>query len=181
MIMKKLITQAIKAMIIVTLLLSSSLLNAQNFTLSVQNLTQTAPNKLDFDVYLLNTNAAQPMELATIQLGFLLNSQIYTGGTLTATISNIGSGLNVSQQFTQSVNNVVSTLTGYPNQTLVRQAGKVPPGAGAGTIISTVAPGTLVTHFTLTSTVNFTASSTPNLTFTSTSSVAPLYATSISE
>ena len=179
--MKKLFTQWIKAIPILLMVLSFAVTNAQNFTLSVQNQTQTAPNKLDFDVYLLNTNSAQPFELATIQLGFQFNSNIYTGGTVTATINNAGSGLKASQQFVQSPNNVVSVLTGYPNQTLIRQAGKTPPGTGAGTIISTIAPGTLVTHFTITSTVNFTPNSTPNLTFTSTSSTSPLYATSISE
>jgi hypothetical protein len=181
MIMKKLISQWIKAITLVTLLLSVNIANGQNFTLSVRNLTQTAPNKLDFDVYLLNTNSAQPFELAGIQLGFLFNSLIYTGGTVTAAINNTGSGLNAGQQFIQSPNNVVSSLTGYPNQTLIRQAGRTPPGAGAGTIISTVAPGTLVTHFTITSTVNFTANSTSDFTFTSTSSVSPLYATVISQ
>ena len=182
MIMKNLITHWIKAITLFTLLLPATIANSQNFTLSVQNVSQTAPNKLDFDVYLLNTNAAQPFELASIQLGFLLNSLTYTGGTLTAAINNTGSGLVVAQQFAAlGTNNVSSTLTGYPNETLIRVPGRSPAGSGFGTIISAVAPGTLVTHFTLTSTVNFTAGSTPNLSFTSTSSLSPLYASVITE
>ncbi len=181
MIMKRLITQSIRILALLTFVLSPTISSGQNFTLSVQNVVQSAPNILDYDVYMVNTNSTQPFELATIQLGFLINSNIYTGGTITATINNTGSGLNASQQFIQSPNNVISILTGYPNQTLIRQAGRVPPGSGAGTILSTVAPGTLITHFTITSTVNFTANTTPDITFTSSSSTSPLYATSVSE
>lgn len=76
---------------------------------------------------------------------------------------------------------VVGTVAGYPNQTLIRLAAASPVSPGGGTIISTVSPGTLLTHFTLTSTVNFTTSSTPDITFTSSTAVTPLYATRVAE
>ena len=76
--------------------------NQNDFNIQVRNLTQPTDRTIEFDVYLLDTDAAQQFELGSIQLGFLLNSGIYSGGTLTATISNTGSGLNALQQFTAS-------------------------------------------------------------------------------
>jgi uncharacterized protein (TIGR02145 family) len=148
------------------------------FIISAQNLIQTAPNILEFDVYLLDLDASAPFELASVQLGFLLNSGIHPGGTLSANYTNNGSGLLTAQQFT-ALASVVSPIAGYPNQTLIRLAGKTPPGTGNGTIISTVSPGTLLTHFILTSSVPFANSSTANLTFTSNTVTIPLYATRV--
>lgn len=149
------------------------------YELSVQNLTQPTDRTIEFDVYLLDTDPLQPLELASVQLGFLLNSDIYTGGTLSAAISNTGSGLIPAQQFT-ALPGIVQSVQGYPNQTLLRLAGRVPPGAGNGTIISSTGNGTLLTHFILTSTVAWTPNSLASLVFTSSSAVNPLYATRIS-
>ena len=148
------------------------------FEISARNLVQTAPNVLEFDVYLLDVDASAPFELASVQLGFLLNSGICAGGTLSAQYDNSGSGLLPVQQFTASAS-VVQTLAGYPNQTLIRLVGKTPPGTGNGTIISATSPGTLLTHFILTSTVPFTGNSTPDMTFTSSTVTVPLYATKV--
>jgi hypothetical protein len=150
------------------------------FLLTAQNVQQTAPNKLEFDVYILDVNDATPFELASIQLGFLINSNIYTGGTLTASYNNTGSGLLPVQQFSHSAS-VVQVLAGYPNQTLIRMAGNAPPGTGNGTIISTTGPGTLITRFILTSSVPFSSSTLPNLTFTSNSVTTPLYGTKVAQ
>ena len=154
--------------------------NVSDFMLTVQNLTQPTDRTIEFDVYLLDTYPADVFELAYIQFGFLLNSDIYTGGTLTAAYDNTGSGLIPQQQFTAGPN-LVSAIAGYPGQTLIRQPGKVPPGAGNGTIISTTGLGTLITHYTLTSTVSWTTNSMLNMTFVSNSSVTPLYATRVAE
>lgn len=150
-----------------------------DYSISVLNLTQPTDRTIEFDVYMLDTDPIQPLELATVQLGFLLNSGIYTGGTLSAAISNTGSGLIASQQFT-AIPTVVSTVAGYPGQSLLRLAGRTPPGAGNGTIISSNGSGTLLTHFILTSTVPWTFNSTADLVFTSSAVVNPLYATRIS-
>ncbi|HLN19885.1 MAG TPA: T9SS type A sorting domain-containing protein [Bacteroidales bacterium] len=163
-----------------TLAITVNSILPSDYLLQVLNLTQPTNNTIEFDLYLKDTEPSIPMQLATIQLGFLLNSGIYTGGALTTSINNTGSGLNPSQQFTAAPS-VVTTLTGYPNQTLIRLAGSTPPGAGSGTIISTGGNGTLLTHFTLTSTVPWTPYSLANLTFTSSTALSPLYATRISE
>ncbi len=150
------------------------------FLLSARNLTQTAANKLEFDIYLLDTDPNQPFELASMQLGFLLNSGIYNGGTLSASYSNAGSGLNPAQQFTAQVS-ILTSVSGYPNQTLLRLAGRTPPGTGNGTIISTSGDGTLVTHFIITSSIPFNSSTTANLTFTPSTAATPLYGTKIAQ
>ncbi|MCU0456838.1 MAG: hypothetical protein MUE74_11100, partial [Bacteroidales bacterium] len=93
--MKKIISNWIKLAAIGVLLLTSSQLKSQveAFSLSVQNLVQTASNRLEFDVYLLDTDPGQTFELASMQLGFLFNSLIYTGGSVSVSYDNTGSGL----------------------------------------------------------------------------------------
>jgi hypothetical protein len=140
-----------RALAIAVMTLTGLTANAavEDFQLSVRNLQQTATNRLEFDVYLLDTDAGQPFELASCQLGFLINSLIYTGGSITVTIDNTGSGLNALQLF-GAVPSVVTTLSGYPNQTLIRLAAGSIVGPGSGTIISTTGNGTLLTHFIIT-------------------------------
>jgi len=128
----------IKAMALVVLLLITTGVNAaiEDFQLSVRNLQQTAPNRLEFDVYLLDTDPGQPFELASCQLGLLINSLIYTGGSLTVTVDNSGSELNLAQQFGTNAS-VVTSLAGYPNQTLIRLSPGAIVNSGSGTIIAT--------------------------------------------
>jgi hypothetical protein len=187
--MKKSLTKFILALFLLVFSLAPVWVNAQaryaplateDFTLTVMNMVQPTDHTLEFDVFLLDTDPGQTFELGSVQLGFLLNSAIYTGGTLSATINNTGSGLNAAQQFT-AIPSIASTVNGYPGLTLVRLAGRTPPGYGNGSIISAVSPGTLLTHFTITSTVPFTANSTANLTFTSSAATNPLYGTKLSQ
>jgi len=166
---------------VMLILLSGTNIRAdeRSFEISFKNLTQTASNVLEFDVYLLDTDPEQNFELDSCQIGFLINSLIYTGGTLSATIDNTNSGLNSAQQF--SANPILTTpLVGYPNQTLVRLDGRISPGAGNGTIISSNGNGTLLTHFVLTSTVDFTSNSTPDIVFNSSDATDPIYPTRVS-
>ena len=96
-----------------TIAITVNPLSSTDYLLQVLNLTQPTDNTIEFDVYLLDTEPSQALQLASVQLGFLLNSGIYSGGTVTAAISNTGSGLLASQQFTASPS-VVASLTGYP-------------------------------------------------------------------
>lgn len=153
---------------------------SDDFLLSARNMAQTSPNTLEFDVYLLNTNPSQPFELAGLQFGLFLNSSIYTGGVLTASYNNTGSGLIPLQQFSANTS-IVEFATGvYADHTLIRLASRMPVGYGNGSIISTADYGTLVTHFIITSSVPFTENSTANLTFLSNTVTVPLYATRVS-
>ena len=146
------------------------------FLLSVKNFKQTSNSKLEFDAYLQDTNPTLPFELASMQFGFLINSAIYAGGTLTVTIDNTNSGLNAIQKITASPN--AATKTG--SQTVIKLASGIVT-AGQGTIISTAVPGTLITHFIITSSVPFPSNITPDLIFTSSTSTTPLYATRVAE
>lgn len=170
--MKKLIP------IIIAFLLAGPLKAQVNFELSVRNMNQTALNILEFDVYLLDTDADKTLELASCQLGFLFDSRIYSGGSITAAMDNSGSGLNSLQKFSGTPG-VVTTLAGYPDLTLIRIAGRLPPGAGNGTIISASGYGTLLTHLILTGSVNFATGSRPGLTFTASTTVPPIYPTQL--
>ena len=57
----------------------------------------------------------RPFEFAALQMGLLLNSSIYGGGMLTVSYSNVGSGLDLDQQFAGSAD-IVGSLSGYPGQ-----------------------------------------------------------------
>ena len=88
---------------VMLILLSGTNIRAdeRSFEISFKNLTQTASNVLEFDVFLLDTDPEQNFELDSCQIGFLINSLIYTGGTLSATIDNTNSGLNSLSNFRQ--------------------------------------------------------------------------------
>lgn len=167
--------------LILFLFLGSSLLaQGGNFNITVRNLVQTANNKLEFDVFLINTNAGTPFELASCQLGFILNAGIFSGGTLAAAIDNSTSGLVPSQQFTATP--IVSTgLTGYPGKAIIKLAGKTPAGAGSGTIISSSGYGTILTHFILTANMDFVGNTTPDISFTPSTAVNPSYPTRVNQ
>ncbi len=177
--MKKRLLYFIRAILLLAFLVPTQVMMAQ-FTISMRNFSQTATNKLEFDVYLLDTDPTLPFELGTCQLGFLFDSDITNGGTISIAIDNTGSGLNASQVFTALPSTVIGP-TGFPDQTLVRLAGRTPPGAGNGTIISSTAPGTKLTHFIITNTAIFTPGSTPDFIFCSSSVLNPLYPTRVSE
>ncbi len=169
----------LRGLIILFFFISGTFLHAQSqsFRLSVQNIVQPDTRTLEFDVFLQNTDRSQSFELASCQFGFLMNSLVYTGGNLSAKIDNTGSGLNDNQQFT--VKPVVENkLSGYPDRTLVRLAA-TPKVSNQGTIISTIAPGTLLTHFILTSSVDFKVNSTPDLIFISNDASSPLFPTKV--
>jgi len=185
--MKKLFINSIKALTFIILLFSISNLNAERkirfaplaidgFTLNVQNMVQTANNKFEFDAYLLDTDPSLSFELASMQFGFLINSSIYTGGTLTVTIDNTNSGLNSLQKFT-AIPNATTTIG---TQTVIKLVSGILT-TGQGTIISSVAPGTLITHFIVKSSVPFPANAMPNLTFTTSATMNPSYATRVAE
>jgi hypothetical protein len=179
--------QILRAISLMAVMLSCNPANAQvkrapddlfEFSVDVESVAQTAPNKLEFDVYLWSFFNLDPFELAYFQFGWFINSGICNGGTLSLTYSNANSGLLPIQQLNEAPI-VVNSVPGYPGLTLLEQPGRTPPGAGNGTVISSPYPGTLMAHYILTSSVPFTAGSRPNLIFTESSSISPVYPTHI--
>jgi hypothetical protein len=180
--MKSLINSKTGAMLLVLMALSGTTAwaDVDDFVLSVRDVTQPTANTIEFNLWLLDTDNTQTFEFAALQMGLLVNSSIYGTGTLTVSYSNTGSGLDAAQQFAGSID-VVSPLTGYDGKTLIRLMANsippVPPGAGTGTVISSVGDGTLMAHFTIESSISFTPNSRAGLEFCSGTAVSPLWPT----
>jgi len=147
------------------------------FKLSIGNVAQTTERILEFDIYLLDSMDDLDFELASFQAGILLNSTIYSGGTISASLISGSSTLNSAE--TPITIDFVNTLRTNPGQSLIRLAGRSAPGKGKGTILSETDPGNCVIHIRLTSSVPFTSNSTAELAFTSSSVLNPLYATRV--
>lgn len=156
---------------VVVTVTQAGITGVSEFLLTIQNITQTAPNVFEFDIYLLDVDASEPLELATWQAGINFNTEILNGAVQTA-------GMTMVIPFSSDL---PSNMAPYNVNTiipgLIRIAGRIPPGSGNGYIVSTVAPGTRLARLRFTNAVPFTENSTPNLEFTSSSALVPLYAT----
>lgn len=151
----------------------------EDYQLAIRNIVQTAPNRIEFDLLLLDTDPLNDFWLSTEQFGILFNSSIYSGGTISASIVNTSSGLGPFQVIYQAPE--IETNAAYSGQTLLKLVGNVAYiPLGQCTLISKTSPGTLITHFVLTSTVNFVSGTVPDFVFTSSAAVNPLYATRVS-
>ena len=128
---------------------------ASDFNLTINNEVQVSDRVLEVDISLLNINTTAPFELATVQAGILMNSAIYNGGTITVAMV-AGSS--------QLVNPPTNTLFDQVTNA-IKVTPKSGPGAGTGTILSLLTPGTRVCRLRITNTVPFTAGTRANLTF----------------
>ncbi|MBK6965960.1 MAG: hypothetical protein IPH20_19025, partial [Bacteroidales bacterium] len=154
--------------VIVTVTQASS-----EFLLSIRNVTQTALNAYEFDIYLLDVDASTPLQLATIQEGITFNTGILNGAPQTIGMTTIISSELPSNMQPNGANTATSGL--------IKIAGRAAPGAGNGYIVSTVAPGTLIARVRMTNAVPFTANSTPDLAFTPSTALIPSYATRVAK
>ena len=173
--MRKVIEQWFKSLPLLALMLTITNVTAQtatDFQITLQNIVQTTDRTLEFDIYLLNNDLAQPMELATFQAGITLNSAIYSGGSLTASIVAGTSTLTNPAQ-------VPTSITYTASATIIKLAAKSHPGSGSGSIISQVSPGTRIIRMKLTSTVPFASNSTPNFFFAPSTDISPSYPTAV--
>jgi hypothetical protein len=129
---------------------------AQTYICEIRNDVQVSPTEYTFDVYIVRTGATV-FECAGVQAGFTYNTAVLpSGATLTATIVDGISTLNVCQQPKQANLSVVAT--GIKMTLAAPQC-----GAGLGTVIQTTAPGNCVTRIKLTSTLPFVANSQFNI------------------
>lgn len=116
---------------------------AQNptYLCELRNDAQVSSTVYEFDIYLLRTGAF-PFEYAAGQFGILINPLIKNGGAITASIvaGSSDPSLVATSQNPTSINFLdVSNC--------IRIAGRVPPGAGNGAIISAISPGTKVCRY----------------------------------
>ncbi|HNX87526.1 MAG TPA: T9SS type A sorting domain-containing protein [Paludibacteraceae bacterium] len=136
---------------------------AQNptYLCELRNDTQVSSTVFEFDIYLLQTGSI-PFEYAAGQYGILINPLIKNGGVISASIvaGSSDPALIAASQNPTSINFLAAS-------NCIRIAGRVPPGAGNGAVISNGSPGTKVCRVRLTNTVAFGQFS-PNLTWTTT-------------
>jgi len=165
--MKKVTTFCLWALPLMALFLSFGVQAQENAVIyTIANDVQINSKQLEFDLLLLDPDATQPFEEATVQAGILVNPAIYAGGTLTCQIVAGTSNLNSTQ--------IPTSVTFTQASNVIKLASKAPPGCGGGTIISTDPNNrTRVIRLRLTNTVDFAAGSFANLTFCFTTTPYP--------
>jgi hypothetical protein len=138
-------------------------IQAQNptYLCELRNDSQTSTTVFEFDIHLLRTGT-DAFEYAAGQFGILVNPLIKNGGVITASIV---AGSTDPALTAKNQNPINITFPDALN--CIRVAGRVPPGAGGGTIISDVSPGMRICRVRLTNTVAF-GQFQPNLTWTTT-------------
>jgi hypothetical protein len=125
-----------------------------DFNCIITNNKYTPDNILEFDLYLLGNDSAVPFELASIQLGILVNPSTYNGGNVNASIVDGSSELNETQRpasiaFSQGSN--ILKIAARINKSITGTA-QIPT---RGSIISNNYPGTRVCRIRLTNTKSF--------------------------
>lgn len=148
----------------------------RDFIISIRNVTQTASNRLEFDVYIVDTDPLQNFQYATSQIGLLLNSGIYEGGDIEVEIDNRNS--KIQPQFTARprISNIPVIARG---KTYIELDGATVSPFGNGMTIEKVEPGTLMTRFIITSSVDFTINTTPDIEFTGSNMSQPVFSTKV--
>jgi len=150
----------------------------EDFVITLQNIVQTAPNVLEFDIYIQDTDPSQVLEMATFQGGIHFNSVILNGGAISPVMTTVVAGSSdlpaAMAPISVSTVNLSDATYAYD---LIRIAGRAAPGCGGGFTISTVAPGTRITTLRFTNSLTFTSGSTPNFVFDSNTVVNPHYPT----
>jgi hypothetical protein len=173
--MRKLFTQMIKVSLLLLVMLAFIQVKAQkrlaplastDIQFSIENEVQISDRILEFQIYLLDTDAAQPFEYSLGQAGILVSNTILNGGVLTATM------VAGSSQLGTQAPPTVTMATGTTNGCVKFSAAPL-PSCGAGTIISTIAPGTRYVTVRLTNTNAFTSNSHANLAFQVTTTGVP--------
>ena len=130
------------------LLASAGLLAQPTYLAELRNDVQVSATVFEFDLYLLQTGST-PFEYTSMQFGINLDAGARNGGTITVSLIPGTSQLNVSQQPTASKFAFVNATN------TIRMTATPGPGAGGGTVISSVSPGTRFGRIRLTNTASF--------------------------
>ncbi|MBK6347752.1 MAG: hypothetical protein IPF68_17800 [Bacteroidales bacterium] len=182
--MRKLLNKMLRMLPLLALVLSFSITHAQrpyapsaeeDFLITLQNMVQPAgtTNILEFDIYIVDTDPSQDLQMATFQAGINFNLSILNGQAVTATMTTVVAGSSGLPTAMAPIS-VSTTAAG-----LIRIAGRAAPGCGGGFIIPTTAPGVKVGTFRMTNGngTAFAPCSFPNFGFTSSAAITPSYAT----
>lgn len=116
------------------------------FNLTLANGKQTSNKIFEVDIYLQSTSST-PIELATMSLGISYNNAIKGRGTLIASWVTSSSQLTNQSELPTAINTATAGI--------IKIAGRIPPGAGNGSIISNISPGTKIGRLQLTNSTKF--------------------------
>jgi hypothetical protein len=155
--MRRLLNSIILLLLIAGFYTPASYSQNPTFSLTFANQKQVTNKIIEVDIYLLSTGST-PFELATITMGFTYNNAIKGRGTLKATWVQSSSQLSNLIELPTILN---STTAG-----VVKIPGKTPAGAGNGSIISNISPGTKIGRLRLTNSTKFASGQQLNLIWT---------------
>ena len=127
------------------------------FNLALANGKQVSSRVFEVDVYMLSTSA--PFELATFSLGISFNNAIKGKGKLTPSWVPSSSQLSNLSELPTALN---ASTAG-----VIKIAGKIPPGAGSGSLITNISPGTKIGRLRLTNSTRFASRQQMNFTWLS--------------
>jgi hypothetical protein len=105
----------------------------------------------EVDLIILSTDGTNDIELASFGMGLTVNNTALNGGIITASWVPGSSQLTNTTQIPTTLN--TATLSGALR--VIKIVGKVPPGAGGGSMLSHLAPGTRIGRLRLTNTVDW--------------------------
>jgi hypothetical protein len=125
-----------------------------DFNCIIINAVQPSVNVLEFDLYLLDKNPSEPFELASVQLGILVNPKIYAGGDVTASIIEGSSDLIIPQKPSSIVFTQISNSIKIAGK-IIKPLASSDPHSVRGSLISTTYPGTRICRVRLTNTKAF--------------------------
>lgn len=116
---------------------------SSSFRFTIENIKLSTDKTIEFDLFLLDTESANPFELALLQAGILINPEIYNGGTLSVDIVEGSSQLKEAQQPLKIFFDQSSNIIKLPSRTLKPLSNEDKSGS-RGSIISAISPGTRI-------------------------------------
>jgi hypothetical protein len=145
-----------------SILMINQTVNAQSthpkvadFRVTLQNVKMISDKCLQFDLYILDTDPAEPFELALFQGAVVVNPAFYEGGVVTASVVDGSSQLIDGQNPVRVQFVPESNIVKLPAR-MVKPLPKDSKTKIRGSIISLKSPGTRICSIQLTNTVAFT-------------------------
>jgi len=151
----KFLLSTILLLLLVAFYVPNSFSTNPTFTQTLTNDIQTSDRIYEFDVYMLSTDV-NPIQLASTGLSMRIDNAVLNGGTVTL------SWVDGSTQLTNTTQLPSFSPIVSGSYYLIRCPGATPPGAGNGSMITTVPPGTKIGRLRITNSVAF-AALVPNL------------------
>ncbi len=136
--------------ILITIFISLNFCKADNpaYTLTAQNFVLTAPNILDFDIYIKHTNpSVSTFEFAIAEYSFNINASYGNGGTVTFSFApgnNSDLPVNARPRKAMFKNNILRLSS---NSTIGKGSGPVISSSGNGTRVTRVRLQTTASSF----------------------------------